>query len=115
VFPGTAVDYGSSKDFYEIHGGLVEYFYHTMQAIPKRTGIVLEFGTLNSQTTLGSLDSVYRMSRENQGFHFGFTNETSKKENQELFREMFYPSDMGWRKKALDDGKARLNDVLKNF
>ncbi|WP_413288483.1 M14 family metallopeptidase [Bdellovibrio sp. HCB337] len=97
IFAGQGLDYGQKKNFYEATGGLVVYAAKLFQNKARYAGMVFEFGTLDSQKTLGSLDSLYRMVRENQHTHHGAHSPQDAQQIQHLFSEMFYPQDSQWR------------------
>ena len=65
-------------------------------------GTTLEYGTLDSQTLLGGIRSLQRMRLENQGFHHGFTSESTKRGVLQRFSDMFNPPDSKWRKQIID-------------
>lgn len=114
VFNGYDMDYGQKKDFYEVSGGFVVFGAKVLQNKSRYAGIVFEFGTLDSQKTLGSLDSLYRMVRENQKFHHGAQNKEQHDEITRLFQEMFYPSAPEWREAVAKQFQEVLTLGLKN-
>jgi hypothetical protein len=118
IFTGQELDFGQKKDFYEATGGLIVYaaklFRNKFKSHSRYAGVVFEFGTLNSQKTLGSLDSLYRMVRENQNFHYGAQSQSESEEIHRLFREMFYPSAPEWRKAVILQFRETLTLALKN-
>jgi hypothetical protein len=119
VFAGRKLDYGQQKDFYQVTGSFVSFAakLFTGERFTGKTRfapMVFEFGTLDSQKTLGSVDSIYRMTIENQLHHHGATSPEDEKEIRRLFREMFYPSEAAWRASALQQFKADLTLALKN-
>ncbi|MBT4760510.1 MAG: DUF2817 domain-containing protein [Bdellovibrionaceae bacterium] len=98
VFGDQNVDLGSNKDFYKTHGDSLDFM---ESIIPKEKSLIsmtLEFGTLDSQTLLGSVRSLYIMKQENQYFHNGAHSYQAEKKIKNNFREMFYPSDKKWQK-----------------
>lgn len=112
-----AVDFGDKEKFYSVQGDLISYL--EAKASPANgqqiAGVVFEFGTLDSQKTLGSIESLRRMVLENQQRHFGSDEATSKiVKNQ--FLEMFYPSASEWRETILvqtDMQMEKVTDYLK--
>ncbi|MGZ3803429.1 MAG: M14 family metallopeptidase [Pseudobdellovibrionaceae bacterium] len=114
IFSGYELDYGQKKYFYAATGGLVVYGAKLFKNTSHYAGIVFEFGTLNSQTTLGSLDSLYRMVRENQRFHYGAQSKADSEEINQHFREMFYPTSVEWRKAVATQFRSTLQLALKN-
>lgn len=119
IFGGYELDYGKKEDFYETTGGFVVFGGKLLRpAIEKNqtryAGMTFEFGTLDSQKTLGSLDSLYRMVRENQKFQHGAQSKQESEEIQRLFHEMFYPSDLEWRTSVAKQFHSVLTMTLKN-
>lgn len=114
IFAGQNLDYGQKKDFYEVTGGLVVFAAKLLQGKTKFAGIVFEFGTLNSQKTLGSLDSIYRMSKENQLSLHGAQSTEDEENIRGLFLEMFYPSSPEWRASVADQFRTAVLTALKN-
>ncbi len=110
VFAGTTIDYGNQKNFYKTDGDLANYL--TSFASPKHqpVAIVFEYGTLNSQTTLGSIESLRRMVIENQAYQNGPADLKSALKTKELFQTMFFPQDPDWKKQVVEQTeKAFLN------
>jgi len=114
VFEGKKIDWGNSDDFYTING---EYIKWVNSLVPTTLCIpmLFEFGTLNSQTTFGSLKSVQIMVSENQGAHYDYKNEKSKIKTKYLFDEMYIPSSAAWRSKVISDAYNILSLTIKNF
>jgi len=77
--------------------------------------IIFEFGTLNSQKTLGSIRSLHNMILENQGFHHGYKNDRTAEKIKLQFREMYYPSSPEWRTKVIVDSREVLTQVLEKL
>ena len=77
--------------------------------------MTFEFGTLDSHTTLGGFRSLRNMIYENQGFHYGYADETSKKRVENLFMEMFNPLDPEWRKKVFRQAKESFSIIIDRF
>ncbi|PKL16002.1 MAG: hypothetical protein CVV49_18465 [Spirochaetae bacterium HGW-Spirochaetae-5] len=77
--------------------------------------MAFEYGTLDSQTTVGSIKSLHITLLENQGFNYGYKSDKDKSEVQKNFREMYFPSSPAWRTKVISDSRAIMKDVLKRF
>lgn len=114
IFKGRSLDFGQKKDFYVATGGLVVYGAKLFKKPTRYAGIVFEFGTLDSQKTLGSLDSLYRMVRENQLAHHGAQSPQDETEIRIRFREMFYPTDPAWRQAVVKQFRETLTLALQN-
>jgi len=114
VFAGYELDSGQKKDFYAVSGGLVVYLAKLLKSQSRFAGIVFEFGTLDSQKPLGSLDSLYRMVRENQKFHHGAQSKADDEEITHAFAELFYPASPEWRQAVSQQFQEVLSRALTN-
>lgn len=113
LFKPSTIDFGDSKNFYLTTGDVLTYFFENYKGNSDIYPITFEFGTLNSQTTLGSLESLYRMRSENQSYHYTAKDTKSESEIKKLFREMFYPSDFEWRDKTLSQTRTEIDKIIK--
>lgn len=111
LFSDYRIDWGDSDDFYTYTGSFADYI---GTLIPGKTyyPMLFEFGTMDSQKTLGSLRSLHNVILEHQGFHYGYTNEKTETKIKENFLEQFCPSDKAWRSKVIMDSKEILELVL---
>lgn len=114
LFAGYPIDWGDSGDFYTIGGPFAEY---VGALAPGKVcyPMPIEYGTLDSQKTFGSIRSLQNMILENQGFHHGYQDEKAEARIKATFREMFYPSDKAWRSKAIGDAKRMLERVFERL
>lgn len=114
VFAGLPLDYDNKEDFYKATGGIVVYGAKLFKDRAKYAGIVFEFGTLDSQTTKGSLDSLYRMVRENQMHQHGSQSPDSQEKIKGLFFDMFNPRDPVWQESVAKQFREFLSKALDN-
>jgi hypothetical protein len=114
IFDGQQIDWGGTKDFYTVKG---EYVVWANSLVPNVLCVpmVFEFGTLNSQTTFGSLKSIQVMILENEGAHYGYKNEASEKKAKKLFDELYFPESPAWRSKVMDDSYATLSKMVTSY
>jgi len=77
--------------------------------------VILEYGTMNSQTTMGSLKSIYIMILENQGYQYRFENKEDKEKVKNDLLEMYYPSSNEWRCHIIEETKAVFDKSLTRF
>lgn len=115
VFAGLPLDYDSKEDFYKATGGIVVYGAKLFKDRARYAGIVFEFGTLDSQTTKGSLDSLYRMVRENQMHQHGSQSPKSQEQIQNQFSDMFNPQDAKWQEAVSQQFREFLSKSLDNL
>ncbi|MBN2522700.1 MAG: DUF2817 domain-containing protein [Bacteroidales bacterium] len=114
VFKGVQIDWGSSDDFYTING---EYIGWANSLVPDVLCLpmLFEFGTMDSQETFGSLKSIQVMINENQGVHYGYKNRKNEIKTKYLFNEMYYPSSLVWRSKAISDAYKMMTEMMGNY
>ncbi|UCG27127.1 MAG: DUF2817 domain-containing protein, partial [Bacteroidales bacterium] len=95
LFNGYQIDWGDTGDFYTITGDFCTFI---GKVLPEKyvLPIIFEFGTMDSQKTLGSIRSAQIMINENQGIHRGYKNEKSEKRVKEDFLELYYPPSEIW-------------------
>lgn len=114
IFDTGEIDFSDKKKFYAVQGEMLAYFATKIKqnSDAELAGVVFEYGTLDSQKTLGSIESLRRVVLENQNFHFPAASETSR-EIKLLYREMFYPSDENWRKAVLQQTAEKMKKVFR--
>lgn len=114
LFVGYEVDWGDSDDFYTTYGAFSDYI---GKLLPSKLHMpmVFEYGTLDSQTTVGSIHSLHNMILENQGFHNGYSSDKVREAIWDNFREMYYPASSSWRSKVIDDTRKMMNTVFANL
>jgi len=78
-------------------------------------GDVFEFGTLDSQTTSGSIKSIHNMILENEGEFYGYESNEDMREVRRRFREHFYPSSPVLRTRVLSLSEEIFPIVMKRF
>ena len=114
IFEGFHIDWGDSDDFYTYTGDFVSYIgkiNNDKIFIP----MTFEYGTMDSQTTLGSLKSIHIMILENQGEQYGFVSDEDLKKVKDDLIEMYYPSSDAWKSHIIDETKIIFNKSLKRF
>jgi len=114
VFDGYPIDWGDSDNFYTVHGQFVEYI---GDLFPDKTSIpmLMEFGTLNTSTTVGAVKSAHISIVENQGAHYGYKSEQDSLKVKAGYYDMFYPSSEKWRTNAIEVSKQMFSDIFENF
>ncbi|MFV0593187.1 MAG: M14 family metallopeptidase [Draconibacterium sp.] len=114
VFNGYRIDWGDSDNFYTIYGQLVEYI---GKLFPEKLSIpmMLEFGTLNTGSTIGAVKSAHISIVENQGAHYGYKTPSDSIKAKAGYYEMFYPPSEKWRSNALHVSKAMMGNIWENF
>lgn len=101
-------------EFYTMQGDMVNWLYDYREASGvegKFYAAAFEFGTIGNSIPQ-ELISLWNMIFENQAFFQGIEKPRTKQQVTETFREMFIPSELRWRDKALDDCRQALRGVL---
>lgn len=111
------IDYSSDEKFYSAQGELLSFFIHEInyklkEKAPLSVGITFEYGTLDSQKTMGSIESLRRMVYENQNFWHPAQNPRDSEKIKNEFVEMFYPSDPEWRKAILSQTETKTKKII---
>lgn len=101
VFSGYPIDMGSEGDFYTTTGDFTDYI--EKLATTRRTciRITAEYGTMDSQTTLGSIKSLHNYVIENQAAHYGGESKSDVETALARMREHHYPSSRVWRSEIM--------------
>ena len=115
LFKGYRIDFGDSDDFYTVTGDFTGYVGKLMPESKLFVPMTFEFGTLDSQTTMGSIRSIHNMILENQGFHHGYESEADRVEVKRRFREMYYPSSPRWRRAVVLQSQELFGVVAERF
>lgn len=114
AFAGQSIDWGSGTDFYTVTGDFVGWLGQLREG-----GIHLpaafEFGTMDSQKTMGAIKSLHVTVLENQGAQYGYASAEDEAKIRRDYREMFYPSSPDWRAKVIRDSRAMFEAVLANW
>ena len=114
VFAGQTIDWGSGKDFYTVTGDVTAWI-GAMRQTGAHLPAVFEYGTLDSQTTLGAVKSLHITVLENQGVQHGYASAEDEARIKRDYREMFNPSSLAWRTKVIHDSRAMLGHVLEQL
>ena len=111
VFAGSHIDWGSGADFYTVTGDFVGWV-GSLRTSGLHLPAVFEYGTMDSQTTLGSIKSLHVTLLENQGAHHGHAIPADREKIRRDYQEMFNPSSAAWRTKVIQDSRAMLRTVM---
>lgn len=117
VFAGHHIDWPHlDDDFYETTGSFIDWAGELLDPATQRyVPMVFEYGTLDSQTTPGAMDSLQRIVLENQGVHHGHASPGDEAEVARRFREMFYPSSPRWRTEIMATTRDLWPEILARF
>lgn len=114
IFSGSHIDWGDSDDFYTVTGDFVTY---VGNIIPEKyyLTMVFEFGTMDTQTTMGSIKALHNVIIENQGVQNGYKSKKDEKKVKSRYLEGYYPSSEPWRSKAINDARKTLLQAVQKY
>ncbi len=111
IFSKDRIDFGDTKNFYQVTGDLLTFLESKSNLKCQIKGIAFEFGTLDSQTTLGSVESLRRLILENQLVQFNSSDPETTDSVAKLFRNLFYPSDPKFKKDVIEQAEIELDKI----
>lgn len=114
AFAGQRIDWGSGSDFYTVTGDFSAWL-GALRSGGTHLPAVFEYGTMDSQSTLGAVKSLHITALENQGAQHGYATPQDEAEIRHAYREMFNPSSPAWRSKVIQDSRALFQSVLANW
>ena len=114
IFEGYQIDWGDTEDFYTTTGDFADFI---GKIIPGKfyLPMTFEYGTMDSQTTMGSVKSLHNMIIENQGFYYGYNTKDDEIEVKKRFREMYFPSSGEWRSEVIRQTREIFPAVIKRY
>ena len=114
IFSGLHIDWGDSDDFYTVTGDFATY---VGDIIPQKyyLTMIFEFGTMDTQTTMGSIKALHNVMIENQGVQHGYKSQKDEKGVKSRYLEGYYPSSESWRSKAINDARKTLLLAVKKY
>ncbi|MBF0352682.1 MAG: DUF2817 domain-containing protein [SAR324 cluster bacterium] len=117
LFAGLSInDYLRKHTAYEVVGSLCDFLGEPLRAEGKTyLPVSFEYGTLNTQTMDGFMETLRRMIVENQIHHWGAKTPEIATHEQQLFREMFYPDDPAWQRSVMDQTQTVFSTVFSRF
>jgi hypothetical protein len=116
MFRGHTIEWpNTGKEFYLATGFFRQYVGSLVSADKKYIRIAFEYGTLNSQSIIGSIGSLHNMILENQGFHHGYENSQTENLVKYRFREMFFPSSEIWRSQIMKQTSEILPELIDRY
>lgn len=116
IFAGDTIEDVKGDEFYGNHGDFSYFVANTLQRDGKfAVPMVLEYGTVNNQTTLGGMESLRRMILENQLHWYGATKASTAESIRSQFLDMYFPKSKKWRQTVIDVSATKLPAYVRNF
>lgn len=114
LFAGYTIDWGNTEDFYTVTGDFTD-FVEALNSEKQFYPMTIEYGTLNSQTTMGSLKPIHIMILENQGQQFGYASERDSIKVKQDLLEMYFPASVNWRNHIMEQSKMVFDSIIPRF
>lgn len=114
LFSGRTIDWGNTDDFYTVTGDFSQ-FIGKLSPEALFFFMVFEYGTMNSQKTMGAIKSLHNMVVENQGFYYGYEDTEDEKKVKKKFIEMYYPSSNAWRSEIMKKTRELIDVVIQRY
>ena len=114
MYNGYEIDWGDIDEFYTTTGDFVD-FMDDICAGKEFYPMSFEYGTLNSQTTLGSMKSLHIMILENQGSNHGYKSPKDSIKVVNDLLEMYNSKSENWRNYIMDQTHEVFVKVLPRF
>ena len=111
VFQGHAIDWGTGQDFYTVTGDVTAWI-GTLRDSGTHLPGVFEYGTMDSQGTLGAIKSLHLGVLENQGAQHGYASDAERERIQRDYVEMFNPRSPAWRTQVIQQSRQLLRQVM---
>ncbi|MBY0315454.1 MAG: DUF2817 domain-containing protein [Bdellovibrionales bacterium] len=113
-FSGYEVDTGHDQDFYSTYGDFSDWMWRTFEK-KKVISMTFEFGTKNSQTLRGGLDSLWTTVTENQGHQNKYVSIADQKRTRNFYENLFNPASPAWQQQVLEQGHQTLLTTFERF
>lgn len=107
----------NAEEFYDISGDMAAYYYKLKnKCFPDKYLFAcgFEFGTLGA-SLLARIRSLRAMVFENQLYWHGSRSEKAARQIRKEFEELYFPSEVKWREKALADGRQAFEGILRAY
>ena len=114
LFSGYTIDWGTTAGFYTVTGDFTQ-FIGKLNPDALFISMPFEYGTMNSQETVGAINSLHNMILENQGFHYGYKDTEDEKKVKDNFINMYYPSSNAWRSEVIRETRKVMEIVIQRY
>ena len=107
----------NAEEFYDISGDMAAYYYGLKNKYYPDKNLFacgFEFGTFGS-SLLARVRSLRAMVFENQLYWHGAKSENVAQQIRNEFKELYFPSEVKWREKALAHGRQAFEGILRAY
>lgn len=115
VFEGYRIDWGDTDDFYTVTGDIINFIGKAIGPGKFYLPMAFEYGTMDSQTTMGSIRSLKLYILENQLYQYGARTAADRDELMKSYLEMHCPASKAWRSEVMRQTSEILPPALKRF
>ncbi len=115
IFRGYPIEWGdTTKKFYKTNGDFIDFVGEIAQN-KMYVPMTFEFGTVNSETTLGGIKALHIMILENEGHFYGYKHKRDSLRVTKKFVKMYNPQSKKWREQVIRQATRMLNTILPRF
>ncbi|HNW26964.1 MAG TPA: M14 family metallopeptidase [Spirochaetota bacterium] len=114
LFPGHPIDWSTDKDFYQTYGDLNMFLYNLVPGLPVLP-LTLEYGTLDSQTISGGIQSLKTIILGTQALCNGYASDDDRSAIQAMMMEMYYPQSPAWKSEVIRQSREVLTAFIKRW
>ncbi len=114
IFSDRPINWGNTDDFYTITGEFATYI---GSIIPDKDYMTMtfEFGTMDTNTTMGSIKALHNVIIENQGTWYGYASKQDETKTKKRFIRGYYPESEKWRSKIIEEARKTLIRAVKAY
>ncbi len=114
LFKDVQIDWADTRDFYSVTGDFLSYLEQILSD-KAYMSMTFEFGTMDTQTTLGAIKALHNVIIENQGFQYGYATKGDETAVRERFLQGYFPSSAAWRSKVIQDARLLLQQTMNQY
>ena len=114
LFRDYRIDWGDAEKFYIITGGFPT-FIGKLNPGKLFLPMTFEYGTMGSQSFLGSLKSLHIVIVENQGHIHGYEGDRDKTEIIDQFNNMYFPESEAWRTQIINVSRETFDVLIPRY
>ena len=102
---------GDDPGFYPTPGDIINYLPTLFTNNQETLALTAEFGTIGTGT-LNQIKTLNRLVLENQGFHYGYSDQVVQRGIEHDFHQLFLPEDPIWRTLVIEKARYVLTNII---